>query len=80
LDLFCFDGTLADSLQLGVKVANILAQKYKYKQVDIEKINYYRDLTAQELLKEFDISWLKLLVIGPRFKKEFFNILKNLNQ
>lgn len=76
---FDFDGTLADSLQLGVKVANILAQKYKYKKVDIEKINFYRDLTAQELLKEFDISWFKLILIGPHFKKEFFNHIEELN-
>lgn len=75
---FDFDGTLVDSLELGVKVANILAQKYKYKNVDLEKINYYRDLTAQELLKEFDISWLKLLFIAPHFKKEFFKHIEEL--
>ncbi len=68
---FDFDGTLADSLLLGVEIANQLAPKFGFKSVDMSKMDYYRTLSAQELLKEFKVSFIKLPIVAPAFKFEF---------
>ncbi len=67
---FDFDGTLADSVMLGIEIANSIAPKYGFKTVDISKKDYYRTLSAQEILKEFHIPLILLPIIGPVFKIE----------
>lgn len=67
---FDFDGTLADSVLLGVEIANYLAPKFGFNSVDTSKIDYYRSLSAQELLKEFKVPLIKLPIVAPAFKIE----------
>ncbi len=68
---FDFDGTLADSLSLGIEIANYMSPKYNFKLVEPEKVEYYKTLSAQELMKEFKISFFKLPILAPVFKVEF---------
>ncbi|MBN2892251.1 MAG: HAD-IA family hydrolase [Bacteroidales bacterium] len=67
---FDFDGTLADSVLLGVEIANYLAPKFGFESADMSKIDYYRTLSAQEILKEFKIPLFKLPIVAPAFKIE----------
>jgi len=52
--IFDLDGTIADSINLGLECANELANKYKYEPIILNPL--IRDLSA----KEFIISHLKL--------------------
>jgi len=53
--LFDFDGTIADSIHLGWKIANIIAPKFGH-----EKFEHFRSLTLPKLLKELHIPIYKL--------------------
>lgn len=67
---FDFDGTLADSFAQGIEIANYLAPKYNFQTVDKSKIEYYRSLSAQELIKEFKVPLIKIPFLAPVFKIE----------
>jgi phosphoglycolate phosphatase len=67
---FDFDGTLANSIVLAVEITNFLAPKLGFNTVDDSKIDYYRTLTGQEILKEFRIPLIKLPIVAPAYKIE----------
>ncbi len=67
---FDFDGTIADSLALGLEISDFLAEKYNFKKIDRSKINYYKTLTAKELFKDLKIPIYKLPILAPVFKLE----------
>lgn len=67
---FDFDGTLANSIVLAVEITNFLAPKLGFNSVDDSKIDYYRTLTGQEILKEFHIPLIKLPIVAPAYKIE----------
>lgn len=75
---FDFDGTLADSFSLGIEITNYLAPKYGFNTVDKSKIDYYKNLSSQELLKEFKVPLYKLPIIAPLFKREMFKRINDL--
>ncbi|MCR4735603.1 MAG: HAD-IA family hydrolase [Treponema sp.] len=55
--IFDFDGTLADTISLGLKIVNEHADKYKYKKIDLESNSH---LSATEVLKLIEVNPLKL--------------------
>ena len=55
--LFDFDGTLADSISLGIELINSYADKFGYKKVAPEKV---KGLSARMLIKESHLSFWKL--------------------
>jgi phosphoglycolate phosphatase-like HAD superfamily hydrolase len=69
--IFDFDGTIADTLRLGVKISNKLALKYNYGLIEDDKIEYYRGKTAQWIIKESKIPFYKFPFVAANFKKEF---------
>ncbi len=75
---FDFDGTLADSFSLGLDIADVLAPKFGFNKVDRTKIDYYRALSSQELLKEFKIPLIKVPVLAPLFKLELYKRIDDL--
>jgi phosphoglycolate phosphatase len=67
---FDFDGTLADSFSLAMEISDYLAPKYGFNKVDKNKIEYYRNLSSQELIKEFNVPLYKIPILAPVFKIE----------
>ncbi len=61
--IFDFDGTIADSLPVIVKIINTLALQFGYKTVDVDDLPKLQNKSQKELLKMFEISVLKL----PKF-------------
>lgn len=88
--IFDFDGTLADTLLIGVNISNKLAERFKYRKLNIKELEDYRNKTAQEVLKEAKIPFFKMPFIIASFRKEykkqsaiiqpFDNIINVLNQ
>lgn len=69
--IFDFDGTVADTLDLGVKISNQLAGKFRYKQIaNKEELNFYQNLSTQQALKAIGISLVKLPFVAASFRKE----------
>ncbi|PKN73825.1 MAG: hypothetical protein CVU50_01165 [Candidatus Cloacimonetes bacterium HGW-Cloacimonetes-3] len=58
--LFDFDGTIADSIHLGWKIANIIAPKFGHEKFSPEQFEHFRSLTLPKLLKELHIPIYKL--------------------
>ncbi|MEQ8925504.1 MAG: HAD-IA family hydrolase [Fulvivirga sp.] len=68
--IFDFDGTIADTLELGIKVANQLSHRYRYKQIsNKEELEFYRNLSTQNAIKAIGISLVKLPFVASAFRK-----------
>ncbi len=69
--IFDFDGTIADTFEIVIKLLNNLSYKYHYGRIeDPEEIRKLKSLGAKELFTKFHISKLKLLFLLRRVKKE----------
>lgn len=64
LIIFDFDGTLANSFPWFVRMVNIIATKYNFKQVPAEDVEGLRGLSAMQLLRYLEIPMWKLPMIA----------------
>lgn len=69
--VFDFDGTIADSIDLGFRIFNRIAPEYKLQQIDEEIKKEIVTKHPQELLKKYGISNLKVITLLLRLRKEF---------
>ena len=58
--IFDFDGTLADTFSLAIQAVNSLADRYGYEKLSHQKIEYVRDLPAQQILKILGLAWYEV--------------------
>ncbi len=65
--IFDFDGTLADTISLGITLLNSYSEKFGYKKLDLEK---NKGLSALQLMSVAQISFWKLPYIVWFFKKK----------
>lgn len=68
--IFDFDGTIANSFETIIAVANQLAKKYGYKQISKKDIPKLRNKTPFQLLAHFKISLWKLPFLIKEARKE----------
>lgn len=68
--VFDFDGTIADTLELGLNVYNRIAPEYDCLPVGAGERELFRTKKPQELLRTYGISKLKLLTLTLRIRKE----------
>lgn len=68
--IFDFDGTLADTLPLLVRLTNRLAPEYGYRQVQEADIDTLRNLHAREVIRWLRIPWYQLPRLARRFRAE----------
>lgn len=69
--IFDFDGTIADSLDLLVKIYNSVCHKYACLPVDINDKEELRKLKTQEILKKFKINLLKIPFLLIKVRSDF---------
>lgn len=65
-----FDGTIADTLELGLEIYNRIAPEYNCSPVGPEESELFRIKKPQELLEAHGITRLKLLTLMFRIRKE----------
>ncbi len=68
--IFDFDGTIADTIDLALKIYNGIAPEYKCKSVKQEDREMLRTKKAQEYLKAYGITPFKLFFLVLRIRKE----------
>lgn len=68
--IFDFDGTLADSLQVAMKLLNQMAHELEFNQVEEQDINKMRDLTVMQLLRHLGISMYKVPAIVRKMRQQ----------
>ncbi|MDZ7632896.1 MAG: HAD hydrolase-like protein [Bacteroidales bacterium] len=77
--IFDFDGTIADTLELGMEIFNRIAPEYNCLPVGPEERELLRTKKPQELLEAYGISRLKLLTLTLRMRKEMRRHVSEMN-
>lgn len=68
--IFDFDGTLADTLNLIIKIYNQdLSEKFNIRRVDVDNIGSLKHLDVSELIRMLDIPWYKIPFIFMNAKR-----------
>ena len=77
--IFDFDGTLVDSKDIAIASINQLAEKYKFKKVIDEEIEYLRTLSIVEKCKALNVPLYKLPIWAVEFYTLYRNAMKELH-
>lgn len=76
--IFDFDGTIADTVDALVSIANGLAQKFGYIPITQEELALLRNLNSREIIKYSGISILKIPFLVKKVKSELKSKIKEL--
>ncbi|GAB1537895.1 HAD family hydrolase [Scytonema sp. NUACC21] len=76
--IFDFDGTVADTLDALVGIANRLAQEFGYIPITQEELTLLRNLSSREVIKYSGISIFKIPFLVKRVKTALKNTIKEL--
>ncbi|WP_017319422.1 HAD-IA family hydrolase [Mastigocladopsis repens] len=76
--IFDFDGTIADTVDALVSIANRLAQEFGYIQITHEELALLRNLSSREIIKYSGISILKIPFLVKKVKAELKSKIKEL--
>jgi phosphoglycolate phosphatase len=71
--IFDFDGTIADTLNALLSIANRLALEFGYVQITPQELALLRNLTSREIIKYSGISVLKIPFLVKKVKSELKN-------
>ncbi|MFB7156951.1 HAD-IA family hydrolase [Lysinibacillus sp. NPDC056232] len=77
--IFDFDGTLADSTAVFASAWNTIAQKYKFKGIELKEIESLKKLSITERSKLFDFPMYKLPMILPQFYRLYRQSLNDVH-
>ncbi len=75
--IFDFDGTVADVLEIGIEIANKLADEFGFRKITDENREELRGSTARQVMKKLNIPIWKLGWILSRGKTELANLINN---
>jgi HAD superfamily hydrolase (TIGR01549 family) len=73
--IFDFDGTIADTIDLALNIYNRIAPEYNCNPIKEEDRGILRARKPQDLLKEYGVTNLKLILILLRIRKEIINLI-----
>ncbi|PKN77740.1 MAG: carotenoid oxygenase [Candidatus Cloacimonetes bacterium HGW-Cloacimonetes-1] len=76
--LFDFDGTIADSLTLGLELINRLAPIYHIHPITDEDIQAVRSMPTGKAIRYLKIPYYKLPILIPVFLNEYKHIIHNM--
>lgn len=76
--LFDFDGTIADSIHLGLKIANSLAPQFGIKELSEEDFAIVRTMSIPKALKQLKIPFHKLPKAIPLALAEYRHLIHEL--
>ena len=76
--IFDFDGTIADTLDALVSIANSLAVEFNYAQIAPEELLILKNLTSREIFKYSGIPLFKIPFLLKKVKKELTNKIPEL--
>lgn len=76
--IFDFDGTIADTVDALVNIANRLAVEFNYIQITPEELAILRNFTSREIIKYAGISIFKIPFLVKKVKSELKNKIHEL--
>lgn len=76
--IFDFDGTIADTLDALVNIANRLAVEFGYVQISPNELTLLRNLTSREIIKYSGVSLFRIPFLVKKVKSELKTKIKDL--
>ncbi|HEY9802604.1 MAG TPA: HAD-IA family hydrolase [Leptolyngbyaceae cyanobacterium] len=76
--IFDFDGTIADTVDALVGIANRLAAKFGYAQITPEQLTLLRSFSSREIIKYSGVSLIKIPFLVKKVKSELKNKIPEL--
>ncbi|AFY50161.1 haloacid dehalogenase superfamily enzyme, subfamily IA [Nostoc sp. PCC 7524] len=76
--IFDFDGTIADTVDALVSIANRLAADFGYVQITPEQLTLLRNLSSREIIKYSGVSLFKIPFLVKKVKTELKNKIQEL--
>ena len=76
--VFDFDGTLADTYDAFIEIANSLSEEFGYKPVKEQEQENLKNLSAKDLIKQSEISIFKIPFVLKRLKSELTHKIQEL--
>lgn len=68
--IFDFDGTIADTHQISLTIANQLAKEFNYQPINEENLEELKNLSSRDVVFRSGVSTLKIPFILRRFTQE----------
>jgi phosphoglycolate phosphatase len=69
--VFDFDGTLADSEQIGFQLMNELAEKHNFNKLEASELRYIKSLSYIQRFKYLNIPIMKIPFIAMEIRKKY---------
>lgn len=79
LIIFDFDGTIADTYQVVIKIVNSLSGEFGYQPLDDKTQKLLRNLSSKEIIKKSGISLFKLPFLAKRVQLELGNYIQDID-
>lgn len=76
LIIFDFDGTIADTLRVGLSIINDLGEEFGFRRLNQNEFIELKGKSVPELLKLSGLSWLQLPIFISRARQRFKSYLK----
>ncbi|MDJ0615184.1 MAG: HAD-IA family hydrolase [Calothrix sp. MO_192.B10] len=76
--IFDFDGTIADTLDALVSIANHLADDFGYAPIAAEELAYLRNLSSRQIIKYSGVSLLKIPFLIKKVQSELKGKIQDL--
>jgi phosphoglycolate phosphatase len=76
--IFDFDGTIADTVDALVSIANRLALEFGYVQITPEQLTLLKNLSSREIIKYSGVSLFKIPFLVKKVKSELKNKIQEL--
>lgn len=77
--IFDFDGTIADTLSLGVELLNSQSDRFGLKKFTNEEVKRFRGMEARQIMDKLHLSVFRVLRIGKVLKLELNNVIDTAN-
>ena len=77
--VFDFDGTIADTLSVVIKIANRFAEHYGYRKIPLSDLPKLREKKPSEVLKHLGISIFRLPIVVRKIRFEMNKEIAHLN-
>lgn len=68
--IFDFDGTIANSFAVALKIANEIAPEYGYRPARAEEVEALRRASYREVASQLGVAWHKIPLIAARVRRE----------
>mgnify|MGYP001814793669 CR=1 FL=1 len=77
--VFDFDGTIADTYEQLIKLANELADEFNYKPISQSELLRLKNLSSWEIIKQAQIPLFKIPFLFKRIQKELNKEIERIN-